>query len=74
MIAGANRAITKRAGLFFVLRTFFRTKFARLGARFEVSADDGRIKAITRFKLSVSFDLLSNGGRVFADKTSDSGF
>lgn len=37
-------------------------------------ADDGRIKAIARFKLSVSCDLLSNGGRIFADKASDSGF
>ena len=53
--------------------------FAKLGydyayLAFEVGADDGRIKAIARFKLSVSCDLLSNGGRIFADKASDSGF
>ena len=36
--------------------------------------DNGRIKAITRLKLSVGFDLLGNGGRVLADNTCDSGF
>ena len=34
----------------------------------------GRIKAITRLKLSVGFDLLGNGGRILADNTCDSGF